>query len=175
MQVKTKNMLKASKKIILVGIFLAVFSIKAFCQLGEVSYDNRIKSKLIALGLKYEISDLGNFKVVFEMGDDRTQLVLINSSTNEYGGMEIREITSVAAIAKDKSYFSQKTLYKLLDDNDKWKLGAWQISGDTDNYMLQFSVKISANSTQSVLEEILKLAATIADTKEKELTENDRY
>ncbi len=134
------NMTKTAKQIILTGLLLTVVSFQGFCQLGETNYDNRIKSKLIALGIKYEITDKGNFKVIFDMGNKRTQMVLINSNTYEYGGMEIREISSIAAITDDKTAFTQNTLFSLLEKNETYKLGAWQINGGKSPYILQFGL-----------------------------------
>ena len=171
----TKNMTQTAKQIILTGLLLTVFTVKAFCQIGEASYDSRIKSKLIALGIKYEITDKGNFKVIFNMGNNRTQMVLINSNTYEYGGMEIREITSIAAITDDKTAFTQNTLFTLLERNHTYKLGAWQIDGGQSPYILQYGLRISANATQSVLDELIRLAAKVADEMEHQLTDDDKH
>jgi hypothetical protein len=161
-------------KAIFVLLFLTV-SLNTLAQLGESNYDYRIKSQLENLGIKFQITDTGNFKLIFDMGKGRTQMVIINSNTYEYGGMEIREITSIAAIVDSKNEFNQSNLLSLLELNETYKLGAWQINGGTSPYILQYALRISANSTQSVLNDLIRLAARIADEMEQKLTNEDEY
>ena len=167
-------MKKKTIKTIFALLFLTV-SLNTYAQLGESNYDYRIKSKLENLGIKYQITDKGNFKVIFDMGQGRTQMVVINSNTYEYGGMEIREITSIAAIVDSKYDFNQNNLFRLLELNETYKLGAWQINGGTSPYILQYALRISANSTQSVLDDLIRLAAKTADEMEQKLTSEDKH
>jgi len=156
-------------------LLILTVSLNTFAQLGESNYDYRVKSKLDNLGIKYQITDKGNFKVIFDMGKDRTQMVIINSNTYEYGGMEIREIFSTAAIVESKYDFNQSILFSLLELNETYKLGAWQIDGGTSPYILQFALRISANSTQTVLDDVIRLAAKVADEMEQKLTSEDKH
>ncbi len=59
--------------------------------------DPRVEKALKKLGLKYEVDKDGDFKLVFSVEDDRTQVVFINSTTETLGKMEIREIWSPTA------------------------------------------------------------------------------
>lgn len=147
----------------------------AFAQLGDTLIDERVKAHLDKLGWKYSTTSTGTFKVVFDMGNDRTQLVLIRSKTNIYEGMEIREIVSNAAKKDDKFAFTQSTLFMLLEKNGTYKLGGWQIDGGEPPYVVQFGIRISANSTQSVLVDAINLAAKMADQMEQQLTEADDF
>lgn len=141
-------------------------------QLGddEVNYDVRVKEALEEADLKYNIVDNGNFHLVFELEGGRTQLVIIKSKTFEYGNMEIREIISIAAKADNKKFFKRDMLFDILERNEQYVLGAWQIDGGEAPYFLEFSVKLSANSNPKVLNSALILAAKIADEVENELS-----
>lgn len=167
--------MKLAKQCISTFLLLLAMTLNGWSQIGEANYDNRIKTKLEALGIKYTITDQGAFKIIFDMGNNRTQLVVIKSNTHEYGGMEIREVSSVAAVAEIRSEFSQENLFYLLEKNETYKLGAWQIHGGKAPYLLEYSLRISANATQSVLNEIIRLAAKVADEMEQALTDEDKY
>ena len=59
----------------------------AQAQIGEPESDSRVRNQLDALGLKYSLTDNGNYKVVFDMGEGRTQLVFftqIHTTTTEW-------------------------------------------------------------------------------------------
>jgi hypothetical protein len=166
-------MTKSTKQIILTMLFLTVANVSAFCQYGETPYDNRVKTKLDALGIKYEITSKGNFKIIFKMENERTQLVIINSVTYQYGNIEVREIYSRAAYVASKTAFNQSNLFYILQENAEKKIGAWQIDG-TDDFSLNFSLRASANATQSNLEDMINLAAKVADAMEQKLTDEDK-
>lgn len=160
----------------LLFILFAAFAIQASAQSSsENKPDPRIKAKLESLGLKYTISELGNFKVVFQITKDRTQLVMINSKTYEYEGLEIREIYSASAMVSDKSSFTQKNLFTLLVKNETYKIGAWQIAEVDSKYRLEFGLRIRADAGKSELENLLQLAAKTADEMETQLTDGDEF
>lgn len=144
-------------------------------QSSDPIYDPSIKAKLDSLEIKYTISDKGNFRIVFNMGKERTQLVVVNSAKYEYGGLQIREITSTAAITQERSTISRDTLFLLLEKNQTYKLGAWQINGGTSPFVFEFGLRINANSSAAILEEMMMLAAKVADEMEQSLSGGDKY
>lgn len=168
-------MTTTTKQIILTVLFLTVANISAFCQYGESTYDNRVKTKLDALGLKYEITSKGNFKIIFELKSGRTQVVIINSNTYQYGNIEVREIYSPAIEFSSTTAMSQSNLFILLKQNANQKIGAWQIDEYTNTYTLNFSLRASANASQSNLDDLIRLATTNADEMEKQLSDEDKY
>ena len=172
-QQKLNTMTNKTKQIILTGILLMIFSIQGFSQYGETTCDNRVKTKLDDLGIKYEINSSGNFKLIFKMENERTQLVIINSETYQYGNIEVREIYSRSAFVKNKTEFTQQNLFYLLQDNSKQKIGAWQIDGSTE-YSLNFSLRASANTTSDNLDDLIRLVAKVADEMEQKLTKEDK-
>jgi hypothetical protein len=167
----------ALKKCFFTAILIFFATGSAFCQLGDEqpNYDVRIKNKLDSLGIKYTITESGNFKVVFNTKDGRTQLVLIYSKTNMYKGLEIREVKSVADKKENKADFSQEVLYNILEENQTYKVGAWQIFGGNAPYLLEFALRISANASQTILDDLIRLAAKVADEMELKLTGADEH
>jgi hypothetical protein len=152
---------------------VAIFtSSPLLAQLGddEINYDTRIKEALEEAELNYNIVDNGNFHLVFELESGRTQLVIIKSKTFEYGPMEIREIISIAAKSDNKKFFKRDMLFDVLERNEQYVLGAWQIDGGEAPYFLEFSVKVSANANPKILSNALILAAKVADEVEQELS-----
>ena len=109
------------------------------------------------------------------MGNGRTQVVIVNSKTYEFGGAEIREIFSVAAVVSSKSAFTQSNLFKLLELNQTYKIGAWQIHGGESPYILEFAIRAGANTSSSILADLIKLAARTADDMEQRLTDEDKH
>lgn len=162
------------KKTIWLLIFGA-FSMPAFAQMGGADYDNRVKTKLDEWGVKYEISEKGNFKLVFDMGENRTQLVIINSNTYDYNNIEVREIYSTAAKGNKGGDFAHNDLFTLLRDNADKKIGAWQIDGTDGSYRLNFSLRASAVTGLENLKSMVQLAAKVADAKEKVLSKGDEF
>jgi hypothetical protein len=59
--------------------------------------DPRVEKALKKLGLKYKVNEDGDFKLVFAIEDNRTQVVIISSTTETLGKMEIREVWSPIA------------------------------------------------------------------------------
>ena len=157
-------------KLALVSLFLV-----ATASASAQNVDYRVRSALDNAGLKYTITDNGNFKILFDMGNGRTQVVIVNSKTYEFGGAEIREIFSVAAIVSSKSAFTHNNLFKLLELNETYKIGAWQIHGGESPYILQFAIRAGANTSSSILADLIKLAARTADDMEQRLTDEDKY
>lgn len=137
--------------------------------------DERVKAQLERLGLKYTLSETGNYKVVFDMGNERTQLVVINSNTYEFGSQEIRELYSVAALFNSPDEINKDLLFKLLELNETYKVGAWQINGGKSPYLVQFAVRLSATAPDKALDELIRLAAGKADELELEVTKKDDY
>lgn len=167
--------MKGSKLLLAAAVVMSMLFSTAQAQVGEPESDRRVKNHLDALDLKYSMTDNGNYKVVFDMGEGRTQLVVIYSNTYDYNGMEIREITSTAMSTTDKKGFTQPTLFDLLERNQTYKIGAWQINGGTAPFILEFGIRMSANSSQSAFDELIRLAARMADELEQELTSGDDH
>lgn len=146
----------------------------AEAQIGKKkSGDKRVAAALDKAKLKYEVTDRGDFKLLYDLEDDRTQVVMIESGTENYDDLEIREVYAVAA--KSDGAFDAETANALLIDNGNRKVGAWQVvvNDDDDEHTAIFSAQIDAGADADALSQVINAVVTTADEKEKELTDGE--
>lgn len=136
--------------------------------------DNRIKSQLDSMEYKYTISKTGDFKLICRIGDERTQVVFINSEIQTYQGIEIREIFAPMAVLQAKD-MTVAFLKKLLEENYNKKMGAWQMISGNESSLITFTVKADAYCSSEVLNKIIWLVAQTADELEKEVSADDNF
>jgi len=150
----------------------------ALAQLGDAdspsaTADERIRKQLEALELKYELSSTGNYKLVFDMGEGRSQVVIINSSTEKLETLEIREIWSPAY--KSKGQLPKDVANQMLESSFDQKIGAWQVMTSDDDHMATYAAKIAANADNKTLMLIIRAVATAADRMESKVTTGDEF
>jgi len=145
-----------------------------FAQIGAVkaTSDERVKRLLDKLELKYVVDKDGDFKLIMKLAHDRTQLVFVNSNTEKFRNMEIREVWSVAYLPSD-GIISESVALNLLRANTKMKLGAWQIQRIGGKDAAAFTVKLAADTDAETLNAIMVYVSEAADEKENELTQTD--
>ncbi len=135
--------------------------------------DSRVKDALDKLGLKYEVTKSGNYKVIFKVSDNRTQVVTIASRTEKVEGLEIREIISPAYMTKGE--INATIANQLLKDSYRRKLGSWTLlQADSDSFAL-FTSKVDANQSPADLKTALLLTVYAADEMEKSLSQEDKF
>lgn len=128
--------------------------------------DPAIKAQLEALDYKYEIDEDGDFKLVFEVGEDgRSQIVYVLSQVESYGELEVREIWS-PAYSSPTEQFPAVIANRLLEASNRAKLGGWVKQGKN----AVFVVKIPADASKEVLDDATTAAMELADEMENELT-----
>lgn len=133
----------------------------------ERIFDSRVKRALEELDLKYEIDDDGDFKVLFGLDEDRSQVAFISSSTNTMGSFEIRDIYSIGYMSKSEDEsVPAEVANRLLENSWELKLGAWAKFGK----FAVFVSKIDANADSESLYDALKVTLLVADKMEQELT-----
>lgn len=137
----------------------------------EPKYDERVRKILKDEDIRYTIDSDGDFKVIFEMQGDRTQMAFIRSTTEVYQNLEIREIWSFG-YESETDVFPAEVASKLLEDTFIKKLGAWGKAGKRALYV----VRISANADAETLMNALQMALESADEMEAQLTgETDEF
>ncbi len=135
--------------------------------------DARVRSALSALNEKFVVDSDGDFKLVRDTSDGRTQVAWVISKTNTYGSMEIREIISPAF--KTGGTLSTAMALRLLQENNKFKIGAWRLVGEGANQAVYYAIQISADVDAQSLSAAIKSATLIADALEKEIVGSDDY
>ena len=129
--------------------------------------DERVRNRLNSKNFQYEIDDENDFKIIVTLDNGRTQLLWINSNTQKFKNMEIREVWSIG-YKGDLSYNIMKTM---LRDSETLKIGAWGTNKDNDRAI--FSAKIPANLDADNLIGIIFLVGESADELEREFHGND--
>jgi hypothetical protein len=141
--------------------------------------DPRVATALKALGYEYSLTADQDYKLIFEVSDDkRTQVVIVNSNTETFDKAEIREIWSPALTVDDP--IDAALAQRLLKANDTYKLGAWRLwsvdrKGDKAQLYVVFAVQIDANSPSPMLSAALDMATQKADELEKEIAKVDEH
>jgi len=135
--------------------------------------DPRVRTALTALSEKFVVDSDGDFKLVRDTSDGRTQVAWVISKTSTYGSMEIREIISPAF--KTGGTLSMAMALRLLQENNKYKIGAWRLVGEGANQAVYYAIQISADVDAQSLNAAIKSATLIADALEKEIVGTDDY
>ncbi|HEL4109934.1 TPA: hypothetical protein UM343_000011 [Stenotrophomonas maltophilia] len=132
--------------------------------------DKAVARHLDKLGYTYEVDEDGDYRMVFDVEGDRTQMVYVRSSVEDFGSHNIREIWSPAYSSKSKQ-FPVAVANRLLEDSQDAKMGGW-VKQDTT---AMFVVKIDADATADQLSDAIDAAIRTADAMELELTKKDEF
>jgi len=141
--------------------------------------DPRAATALKSLGYEYSLTADQDFKLVFEVSDDkRTQVVIVNSNTEIFDKAEIREVWSPALTVDDP--IDAALAQRLLKANDTFKLGAWRLlsveeKGGKPQLFVVFAAQIDANAPASMLSAALDMVSQKADELEKEIAKVDEH
>jgi len=132
--------------------------------------DKAVGRALDTLKYTYEVDEDGDYKMVFDMDDGRSQLAFVRSTVEEFGKHKIREIWSPAYNSPGKQ-FPAAVANRLLEDSQDAKMGAWV----KQDQLAMFVVKVDATATREQLSDAIDAAVRTADAMELELTEQDEY
>ena len=127
--------------------------------------DRSIGRQLDSLGYNHEIDADGDYQMVFDMDDGRSQLVYVRSAIENYGSLSVREIWSPGFRIKGGD-FPAAVANRLLVDSNTAKIGSWVRQGDIAMYV----VKIDSNASADQLSDAIDAAIKTADKLEQELT-----
>lgn len=130
--------------------------------------DPRIGPLLKAHGTPYTIDDDGDYRILVDLGDDRTQIVWVRSVVHETGEQRIREVWTYG-YRSDERRIPATVANRLLSENFDLILGAWARSEGNAVLVL----KIPADADADTLNEAIDLAASIGDRMEKQLVSGD--
>jgi hypothetical protein len=165
--------------IIAITGFFALFGVTLIHAQSEdgKTPDSRIRKLLTELGLKYGVTESNRFKLTLGLGasnGDRSQLVYVDSNTENYQDMGLREVWSIAYICTGQ--LPNATLRLLLKENETRKFGSWSIQTDDegDDYVL-FKAHIGGNATKKAFKSAVNMVSESADEMEKKLTGGDKW
>ena len=126
--------------------------------------DPALKALLDAQKMKYEIDSDGDYKVTFDLGKGRSQLVWIRSTTDSYGSLKVREVWSPGY--KLNGDLPADVANRLLEHSHAMILGGWT----KQKAYAMFVVKVSASASPQQVRDAAEAAADAADDIEQELT-----
>lgn len=135
--------------------------------------DSRIAVLLDELDVRYDVDDDGDFQVVYQLDDERSQTVFISSATHTIADLEIRKIYSIGYMSENP--LEQKIANLLLAINHSSKLGAWQVMSSDGAYYAAYNAQIAANTDAQTLTTVLKAVVESADSIEDYLTGKDVF
>lgn len=157
-------------KRIITALALAAAALGAQAAETDKAVDASVGLVLKQLDYPYEIDEDGDYKLVFDAGDERSQLVFVRSTVEEFGSLKIREVWSPGYTAPGKQ-FPAAVANRLLEDSQDAKLGGWV----KQQQMAMFVVKVDADASAEHLSDAIDAAMRTADAMEKELTGTDEY
>ncbi|MCX7606533.1 MAG: hypothetical protein N2170_04610 [Bacteroidia bacterium] len=142
--------------------------------LGMISAQNpQIRRILDQASIKYTVDKDGDFKMTFDVGDGRTQLVFVMSSVEEIGGQSIVQIWSPAYRGPE---ISKETLAKLAVDGRQRKVGGWEVTTASDQIFAVFKAKIPLSAlTPDFMRSVCAGVAGVADQMEKDSMGSDNF
>ena len=127
--------------------------------------DSSLKRRLDGIGQKYEIDKDGDFKITLSFTEDkRSQIVFVEGAPYEVAGVQVRNIFAPVAKVAEDGIAGKAT--DLLKANNDYKIGAYEIEGN----FLMLSLKIPEAASGEQLQKAIRLAASVADNKEIELS-----
>ena len=136
--------------------------------------DQRLTAALDEMGVISEIDPSGDIIVYVECTENRSQQVIVDSSTREFMGVEMRTIASIAL--NSQGPFEARTANFLLRQNARLEFGAWNVIFDTEKtHYAVFSVTVSAALRAQSLCDLIGMVARIADDTENRLSGLDEF
>lgn len=144
---------------------LAASCLLCLATLPALARDAAVETRLDARGIKYEVDEDGDYKLLVSYKDEgRTQLVFVSGRTESVNGLVLREVFSPAAKVGEDGVGGKALA--LLSENRTQKVGAWEVAGDT----LYYVIKLPDNVDATQLESAIDIVAEVADNKEIELS-----
>ncbi len=135
--------------------------------------DSRVEKPLQGAALAYSVDEDGDFRLIYELPDGRSQLVWVASRTSRLQTVEVRDVWSVAY--RSVGQVSPDVANQLLLDNAAQTQGAWQVQRSGDEYLVVFSAQIPADTSAATLLETLDAVIRVADGLERQLTGGDQF
>lgn len=136
--------------------------------------DGRVRAALDEAGLRYVVDEDGDFQLLFELEDGRSQVVVINSKVETVGPFAVREVWTGAY--KARRYLPKKVANLLLLDSFAHKVGAWAaVANNRREVMAVFTVKIDADTPAEALSSAVHAVTAVGDAMEHRLTDDDSF
>ncbi|MFC3549529.1 YbjN domain-containing protein [Lysobacter cavernae] len=127
--------------------------------------DVAVRNQLDALDYQYEVDADGDYKLTFDLDNERSQLAFVISGVEDYGTFRIREVWAPAYRSPGEQ-LPVEVANRLLEDSQSSKMGGWVKQGN----LAVFVVKIAADASSRALDDAIDYVVRAADQMEAELT-----
>lgn len=138
-----------------------------------VDPDPAVKQALDARGLIYEVTELGHYRLKFDLENGRTQFAFVQSNARSEGDFQTREIW--APVFSSDQPLSVEVARKLLTDNNGCTLGAWQVYIADGKYNVAFVAKLFIDANPEGIHDALLAVVETADNTERDLFGTDAF
>jgi len=143
-------------------------------KIDAVAVESHVKTLLDELKLKADVTEKGDLKILMELKKDRAQTVVINSKAGMIGSTAMVEINSPAV--KLNGLPSRKFALHLLKNNEKQKLGSWQLLPlEKEGSIVFYSITIPSSIDAETFHSVLKIVASTADAMEEKTKGGDMF
>lgn len=154
---------------LLAPLALAFFALPAAAQ--DAPSDARVEQALDQNNVSYSAESNGDYRVLFTLPNERSQLVWISPRTDTIGSLDVRRVFSYAAATDEGQALSSGWAEQLLRNNAGYAVGGWSLTGNR----VVFSATVPADASARVLLDTVALVMTTADGVEAELTGADGW
>ncbi len=107
--------------------------------------------------LVYEVDAEGDYKLTFDVGGGRSQVVWVRSGAATYGELVVRQVLSIGADATGDALLPG-VADRLLAFNAQSKLGGWTRNADRAVFMAQIPVDLDGKRLASAIELVARSA-----------------
>ena len=146
---------------------LATAAALALAAFPASATDPAVEALLKASGLSYEVDKDGDYTAVVEWEkDSRLQLVYISGRVEDMSGVQVFTVFSPAYVLDAEGGIELALARRLLTENGKFKIGAWETAGKS----VYFTTKIPAGISGAQFKRLVLGTAESADDMELELT-----
>ena len=151
--------------VVLGGMLLAACSLQAAA--GNAA-DASIGKKLDAQQLKYDVDGDGDYKLLFEAKDGRSQIVWVRSQVETLGGMRIREVLSIGGklskVKGTEDIAAQAVLTSgAMLKSSSQKLGGWVLKPDGEDSVFYYVAQVPADLNSDDHDTVARMVAKSAD------------
>ena len=151
-------------------ILFCILPVSGYAQMGgSPSPDPQVRRALDQEELNYEVDEDGDFRMIFNVGGGRSQLVWVKSRTVDAAGLEIRRVFSMVYFQEEDSPVPDRVAQWALQRNPN--MGSVRSTG---NGVVFFEVQVDANASPSTLSSVINGVAGIADKYEQEQSSGDK-
>lgn len=130
--------------------------------------DASVATRLKAKDTPYTVDDDGDYRILVNVGEDRSQLVWVRSIVHKTDAQHVREIWTYGLRSEERR-IPAHIANRLLSENMDLIVGAW--ARQDGNAILV--LKINADADADTLDEAIDLAASIGDRMEQRLGTGD--